>query len=369
MASLILEERDQKFVLYEMLAADKLCEAPRYSDFSRETFDMVLEEAQKLATEEVLPTLVTGDREGCRLEDGVVHVPKCFHRPFNLMCEGGWHAMSLPVEIGGQGQPVTIRTAAHEWFTHNFAFIIYPQLIEGAAHLIEVYGTQEQKDRYLPPMVAGKWGGTMALTEPSAGSDVGNLSTRAIRQPDGKQYVMAPPPRLTVAYCLIGLQYAYSIATSVFTTPLTFAAFPSSYWQSIGSSPSTADPTQVLAEMSQMFSRMALIYPIIIVLTVPFMVFVHAAWTAFFRRLTGLDVPAPLPTYAYGYPPAPSYPAPPVYAPPHGYGYPPPPQAPVPNEYAPPIAGYGLEPQTLRPRSEPPEPPAPTTPPDPRDPA
>ncbi len=185
MANLILDERDQKFVLFEMLGAEKLCDAPKYAEFSQDMFEMILSEAQKFAVEEVLPTLAESDKVGCKLIDGQVHVPECFQRTYKLFCEAGWNCMSFPPEHGGQGLPFLIRVAAHEWFTHNFSFVSYPGLGEGAAHLIESYGTAGQKDKFLPDMMTGKWGGTMCLTEPGAGTDVGNLSTRAIRQPDG----------------------------------------------------------------------------------------------------------------------------------------------------------------------------------------
>ena len=185
MANLILDERDQKFVLFEMLEVDKLCEKPRYQEFSLELFDMILAEAQKLAVNEVFPTLVDGDREGCRLEDGQLFVPKSFHRCYKLYCEGGWGAMTCSPEAGGQGLPYVLSVAAKDWFVHNFAFLAYPGLSEGAAHLIEAFGTEEQKKKYFARMVTGEWAGTMCLTEPNAGSDVGNLSTKAVRQPDG----------------------------------------------------------------------------------------------------------------------------------------------------------------------------------------
>ncbi len=185
MASLILEERDQLFVLHEMLEVEKLCDSLKFADFSRDMFDMVLTEAQKFAVNELLPTTAAGDQEGCRLEDGQVYAPTCFHRPWKLFGEGGWMAMCNAPEVGGQGLPVVIRSACWDWFLHNFACFMYPGLTEGAAELIEEYGTQEQKDRYLPPLLSGQWAGTMALTEPGAGSDVGALTTRAIRQTDG----------------------------------------------------------------------------------------------------------------------------------------------------------------------------------------
>lgn len=185
MANLILDERDQKFVLFEMLEVDKLFEKPKYEEFSRELFDMILAEAEKLAVNEVFPTLVDGDREGCRLEGGQVYVPKSFHRCYKLYCEGGWGAMTFSPEVGGQGLPYVLSVAAKDWFMHNFAFLAYPGLSEGAAHLIETYGTEGQKNKYLEKMITGEWAGTMCLTEPNAGSDVGNLSTKAVRQPDG----------------------------------------------------------------------------------------------------------------------------------------------------------------------------------------
>jgi len=185
MPNLIVDERDQQFVLFELLEADRLCQKPIYAEFSREMFEMILTEAQKLAVNVIFPTLVQSDREGCRLENGQVYVPKCFRQPFKLFCEGGWQAMSFPVESGGQGLPMSIRTAAHEWFGHNFSFMTYPGTLEGAAHLIEVFGTEAQKRKYMDKMISGQWGGTMVLTEPAAGSDVGNLSTKAIRRPDG----------------------------------------------------------------------------------------------------------------------------------------------------------------------------------------
>ncbi|HRR19849.1 MAG TPA: acyl-CoA dehydrogenase [Desulfomonilia bacterium] len=185
MANLILDERDQQFILYEMLNVEKLCDYEKYADFSQDMFDMILTEAQKIAVEEILPTLADGDKVGCTLVDGKVSVPESYHRAFRLFREGGWIGMSFPPEEGGQGLPESVKTAAIDWFYHNFAFVAYPFATEGAAHLIMTYGTEEQKRKYMDKMVQGIWGGTMALTEPNTGSDLGNMSTKAIRQPDG----------------------------------------------------------------------------------------------------------------------------------------------------------------------------------------
>ncbi|NPU85228.1 MAG: acyl-CoA dehydrogenase [Syntrophaceae bacterium] len=185
MAGLIVDARDQKFVLYELLQVENLFRTKKFADFSRETFDMVLAEGEKFGTEVLFPTLAEGDRVGCRLENGEVRVPACFHRPFRLYREGGWGTMSVSPEAGGQGFPLVMASAAKEWFIHNFAMICYPHITEGAAHLIEVYGTEEQRRKYMDRMYACEWGGSMALTEPGAGTDVGSLRTKAVRQPDG----------------------------------------------------------------------------------------------------------------------------------------------------------------------------------------
>jgi len=185
MSSLILEKRDQQFVLHEMLEVNKLCENPKFEDFSGDIFDMVLTEAQKLAEKELLPATAEGDKEGCRLEDGQVYVPECFRRPWKLFGEGGWMAMCNSPEVGGQGLPTVIRSASWDWFLHNFACFMYPGLTEGTGELVEEYGTDTQKEKYLPALLEGRWAGTMALTEPAAGSDVGALTTKAVRQSDG----------------------------------------------------------------------------------------------------------------------------------------------------------------------------------------
>jgi alkylation response protein AidB-like acyl-CoA dehydrogenase len=185
MANQVYDERDQNFVLYEMLNVEELCASEKYKDFSRDVFDMTLETAHKLALEEVYPANAEADKEGCRLENGSVYVPKCFHRLMKLFREGGWASIATSPEAGGQGFPYTFYLAAAEGFIHNFAFLSYPFLAVGAAHLIEQYGSAEQKKKYMEKMYAGFWGGSMALTEPEAGSDVGSLKTKAVRQPDG----------------------------------------------------------------------------------------------------------------------------------------------------------------------------------------
>ncbi len=186
MPQLLVDQRDVKFILYEQLQAQKLCEHPRFSEYSQDMFDMVLEQARKLAENEFYPVNRLGDREGVKLEDGEVKVPECYHKPYRLYCEGGWLAISDPIEVGGQGFPFVIGNAAIEFFSAaNWSLLMYPGLTHGAARLLEKYGTPEQKELYMYKLFSGEWGGTMCLTEPNAGTDVGALTTKAIPRPDG----------------------------------------------------------------------------------------------------------------------------------------------------------------------------------------
>jgi alkylation response protein AidB-like acyl-CoA dehydrogenase len=180
MANLLVDERDVKFVLYEQLKIDELCRADRFSEFSREIFDMVIEAAQKLAETELWPINADGDKTGVRLENGQVRVPESFHRAYQLFREGGWQALSVDPEYDGQGFPIAVYCAASEFFVSaNLGFMAYPGLALGAARVIQSFGSDEQRRTYMDKMYTGEWGGTMCLTEPQAGSDVGALLTKA----------------------------------------------------------------------------------------------------------------------------------------------------------------------------------------------
>ena len=186
MGNLLVNTRDQKFVLYEQIEIDKLFRHQRYQDYSKEVVDMILSEAEKMAVEDILPTYDVGDKEGCTFADEKVSAPKSYHGPYKKFCEAGWISAPQDLEIGGQNMPVTIWTACAELFNAaNFAFMMYPGLTWGAAGLINKHGTEEQKERYMHKMFSGEWGGTMCLTEPNAGSDVGATRTTARRLPDG----------------------------------------------------------------------------------------------------------------------------------------------------------------------------------------
>ena len=183
--SLTIDRRDQDFVLYEMLGIDSLLNTVKYNEFSRDTFDMTLDMAYRLGEKEVLPRLMEADREGASLIDGAVHVPECYHSLQKIMAEGGWFTVSAPQDAGGQGMPYVIEVAVQENFLFHMAYFMYSGGAVGASHLIYDFGTDEQKKKYMYKILECKNGGTMALTEPDAGSDVGSLKTKAFRQPDG----------------------------------------------------------------------------------------------------------------------------------------------------------------------------------------
>ena len=186
MVQLLSDRRDMDFVLYEQLRIEDILKTEKYNDLNRKMFDMVISEARNLGIKEIYPTYKQGDREGVKYENGKVTVPQCFHRPYELFVEGEWIAMAEDPEVGGQGLPIIIRQAAFEYIVGaNFAIAGFGNLGHGAAKMIELFGTPKQKELFLKKVYSGEWGGTMLLTEPDAGSDVGALSTTAVKNPDG----------------------------------------------------------------------------------------------------------------------------------------------------------------------------------------
>lgn len=183
--ALVVNRRDQDFVLYEMLGVDSLFKTDLFSECSRDVFEMTLDMAQKLGEKEILPRMAEADREGASLVNGEVKVPKYYHDLQEVVAKGGWFTISASQELGGQGLPYVIEVAVQENFLCHMAYFMYSGGAVGASHLIRDYGTEEQKKKYMYGMLECRYGGTMALTEPDAGSDVGALKTKAIRQPDG----------------------------------------------------------------------------------------------------------------------------------------------------------------------------------------
>ncbi|PKN51135.1 MAG: acyl-CoA dehydrogenase [Deltaproteobacteria bacterium HGW-Deltaproteobacteria-13] len=187
MGNSIVNTRDQRFVLYEQIGIDKLFTTDKYSGFSRDMVDMVLTEAEKFAVEMLLPAYDIADKQDpATFKDGKVHAPVCFQEPYRRYCEAGWIGPAVPVELGGQGLPMSVFAACLELFgAANYAFQMYPGLTLGAASMIATHGTPEQVQKYALKMFSGEWSGTMCLTEPGAGSDVGASRTSARKLPDG----------------------------------------------------------------------------------------------------------------------------------------------------------------------------------------
>ncbi len=185
MGEYLVDTRDVEFVLYEHLGIEKLCEREKYSEFNREVFNMVLEQALKMAKEEIAPLNEVADRVGAKFDQGKVTFPKEFHEAYRKYCEAGWISMTTDPEWGGQGLPNVLGMAATEFFTGAcLAFVMTPGLTHGAAHMFETFASDEIKNLYLEKMYAGQWAGTMCLTEPQAGSAVGDVKTMAVKEGD-----------------------------------------------------------------------------------------------------------------------------------------------------------------------------------------
>lgn len=200
MAEFTADVRDIKFVLFDQLDIDALLSSSKYSQYSREDFEMILDEAYKLAKEVVAPANEPADREGCHFDNGKVTLPEALRAPFKQFVEGGWLALSHSPEYGGQGAPELIRKAVDDMFfgaciTLNLGLLLTP----GAAHLIEAFGSDELKKIYCERMYSGEWSGTMCLTEASAGSDVGASKTKATRV-DGEDYFLIEGEKIFITF-------------------------------------------------------------------------------------------------------------------------------------------------------------------------
>ena len=177
--------KDMQFLLHDVL---KISEAdiPGYADLDRSFTEAVLDEAAKVAQDILTPLNVVGDVEGCVLENGVVRTPKGFKEAFDTLRQGGWMSLDAAPEYGGQGLPYLMHTAVNETFVSaNMAFNMYQGLTHGAYSAIVAHGTDDQKQKWLPKMVSCEWTGTMNLTEPHCGTDLGMMRTRAEPQADG----------------------------------------------------------------------------------------------------------------------------------------------------------------------------------------
>ncbi|MBT8454790.1 MAG: acyl-CoA dehydrogenase [Rhodobacteraceae bacterium] len=177
--------KDTQFVLQDVLKVTTL-DIPGYDELEADFTSAVLEEAGKIASEVTQPLNKIGDEQGCRLENGVVRTPEGFKHAYDMMREGGWPALDVDAEYGGQGMPAVLNLATGEFFSSaNMAFQMYFGLTHGAISAINAHGTDAQKQTYLPKMASGDWSGTMNLTEPQCGTDLGLIRTKAEPQDDG----------------------------------------------------------------------------------------------------------------------------------------------------------------------------------------
>ena len=175
------------FLLHDVFRLDRYNNLPGFAEATPDVVEAVLAEAAKFSEAVLMPLNRVGDKEGChRNADGAVTTPSGFKDAYKKLTEGGWIGVSAPAEFGGQGLPTVINQAVSEFFASaNMAFSMYAALTEGAAAAIAVHGLPEQKKLYLPKLISGQWAGTMNLTEPQCGTDLGLVRTRAAPQSDG----------------------------------------------------------------------------------------------------------------------------------------------------------------------------------------
>ena len=184
----LVDSRDLRFVAFEMLELEKLNRFERFGDFDRDVYEDTLNLAEKIAVEQFYTSNAEGDKVGLKYDPATheVTVPESFHKGFKAYVEAGFHNLAFSPEEGGMGIPASIAMASQEYFNAgNTALGMYCSSMTGTAHQIMVFGSEELKAMFLPKLLSGEWGGTMCLTEPGAGSDVGALKTKAIRQADG----------------------------------------------------------------------------------------------------------------------------------------------------------------------------------------
>lgn len=182
--------RDMRFVLNELHQDDGFGDLPVHEEFTQDLTDAVLEEAAKLCQDVLLPINLSGDAEGCQYENGVVRTPKGFKEAYDQFVQSGWGGLVMPVEYGGQGLPEAVGKLVEEMIcATNVSFSLYPGLTAGAVTALNAYASEELKALYLPKMISGEWSGTMNLTEPHCGTDLGMLRTKAEPVGDGSYKV------------------------------------------------------------------------------------------------------------------------------------------------------------------------------------
>ena len=178
--------RDLRFVYYELFDGDALARLPGYEEATRDVVDAVIEEMGKICEEVLQPLNSSGDREGCHFENGVVTTPTGFRDAYKLMREGGWNALTCHPKYGGQGMPYAVGIMISEFLcAANLPFAMYLGLTHGAYSALDQHATEDLKAAFLPKLVEGSWSGTMCLTEPQCGTDLGLVRTKAVPAGDG----------------------------------------------------------------------------------------------------------------------------------------------------------------------------------------
>src|SRR5919199_504058 len=181
---------DVLFLLKDVLGYERYGNVPGFAEASFDVVEAVLGEAARFCEEVLQPLNRTGDRQGCRLEDGRVTTPTGFREAYRQFAEGGWVGLSSDPAYGGQGLPHTLGAVLNEFMSAaNMAFSMYPGLTQGAIAALSRHGSEALKRRYLPKLISGEWTGTMNLTEPHCGTDLGLLRTKAVPQPDGSHRI------------------------------------------------------------------------------------------------------------------------------------------------------------------------------------
>ncbi|HUW38902.1 MAG TPA: acyl-CoA dehydrogenase [Rhodocyclaceae bacterium] len=186
MSSYAAPLKDMHFVLRELAGLDRVAQLPGFEEASADVVSAILDEADKFASGVLAPINASGDREGARWADKSVTMPAGFGEAYRQFAEAGWNGLSCEPAFGGQGLPKLVSAAVQEmWKAANISFSLCPLLTLGAIEALTLVGSPEQKRKYLSNMIAGRWTGTMNLTEPQAGSDLAAVRTRALPQPDG----------------------------------------------------------------------------------------------------------------------------------------------------------------------------------------
>ncbi len=190
MATYTAPLRDIRFCLHELHDSSALSALPGLEQATPDLMDAVIEEAAKLAQEVLFPLNLSGDKEGCTYENGVVRTPAGFKDAYNRLTEGGWTSLACDPAYGGQGMPMLLSTVFEEMVSSaNLAFGMYPGLSHGAYRALHAHGSDALKSEYLPHLVDGTWSGTMCLTEPQCGTDLGLIRTRAEPADDGSHRI------------------------------------------------------------------------------------------------------------------------------------------------------------------------------------